>query len=564
MSAETDEKVENSNNETDEKLKNLSKQINTQDQREKEKEYINLLKRKVLSSQKLKDEEINFGAQRDISLNRYFTILNEIKNTKELERKKILEAHMSDVEKELVMNTLDLDIGDKRAQKAIFEVKKNRLLKEGGKEIIHLTDNECDSKDLEGMMRGILRDRGKEKFNKDDIVIHTGDMLSGFFDVEKFGQFDMLLSKNLIQQGGLEGKIAEEFLEDYNYILKRVGISEEDIRLKKITNNDEFNRVYMALMGEIQPQGLIEEERKEFFKRKNRFLKNLRVGIKNWADREYKSLKEVTEKYGLNKDNFVLISGNHDVVDQMKKHFYDVMPDVGDVRDINGVKFGYGMDSSTGAKMGRHLNDLFGSQDLTEIKEQIFYETAGFQRIKKFLNKDTKLNLDDDEILDLARKEAMKSRYLGSSSIVNDYLIDLGKEAEKEIKRRFKHIKDNVPHNCDVMLNHGFISDPRYAGISDRFYKSVIDERVKENPNLLLMHGHIHRNTSGRHGGVYQLNPGTLRQGNYGNYLFDKDNQFTTSLFQDRDKLHDSETTFRTQNVYDLSGTKDSGNNSMN
>ena len=78
------------------------------------------------------------------------------------------------------------------------------------------------------------------------------------------------------------------------------------------------------------------------------------------------------------------------------------------------------------------------------------------------------------------------------------------------------------------------------------------------------MHGHIHRNTSGRHGGVYQLNPGTLRQGNYGNYLFDRDNQFITSLFQDRDKLHDSETTFRTQNVYDLSGTKDSGNNSMN
>ena len=42
----------------------------------------------------------------------------------------------------------------------------------------------------------------------------------------------MFLPENIIEQGQLEGKLKEESLEDYQYILKRIGITENDIRTK--------------------------------------------------------------------------------------------------------------------------------------------------------------------------------------------------------------------------------------------------------------------------------------------------------------------------------------------
>ena len=526
------------------------------------KERLKQVKRKAIFQEELNEEDLMI-ASNDPRLRAYISYLERLKTEENPNIRKELDRVISEFEKEALFEE-NQDINSSLAQRSLFESKRRRVLKGGGKEIIHLTDSECDSKDLEAKIIGVLQSRGKEKFDDSDIVVHTGDMLSSFFDAEKFGQFDMFLSKNLIKQGRLEGKIAGEFLEDYTYLLEKAGFSEEDIRLKKISSNEELQKIQTTLMGYFEPSGMTEKEKIEFLKIRERFLKNLRTGIKNWASEEYRTLREVTDKYGLNENNFALISGNHDVPEEMRKYFSDVMPNVGDTREINGIKFGYGLDTSTGAVMGKYLNDLFGSQDITEIKEDMFYKSEGFTKIKRIIDDDTRLNLTNDEVLSLAKREVQKSKYLGMPSIVNEYLNEIGEETEKNIRNKLKEIEEYVPKDCDALLNHSFPSHPKHAGLSDRFYKSVVDKRVEENPNLVLINGHIHDNTSGLHGGVYQLNSGSFKNGNFGVYLFDKDKRFTSVLSRSIDKLHGNEYEFRHQNSYELSGSKDSGNNSMN
>jgi len=280
----------------------------------------------------------------------------------------------------------------------------------------------------------------------------------------------MFLPENIIEQSQLEGKLKEEFLEDYQYILKRIGITENDIRTKNFSSDQEFNILSEAMLGYVDSSGLSISEKIEFDQIHSRFINALRIGVDNWATNEYSQIKEVFEKYGLTPENFVLIGGNHDVVNPMKKILGEYMPNEGEIREINGEKFGYVYGDSTGSLMRGHFNDLFGSQDLSEksVQENYYFNSKGFQTIKNGLESSLGIKQTNEEIRDLIKADVNKSKYGLNDNLVRNYENNfIGGEVQKTIKDRLAQIKKNVNKvsGADHLIMHGHMNDPQYAGI---------------------------------------------------------------------------------------------------
>ena len=571
---------ETTNFEQEEPEENLEKELlderKNQEENQQKEMLINSLYQKLNSGSVLKNEELNLlkenvPEENFKQLETYHNLLKDLYNKEqegilnEQEKNHLKQITESQIQEQLKNQNLTLN----EHNKARFNLTKQNVLQKGGSEIIHFSDTESDSQDLEGRIYKILQDKEKHKFEKKDIVVHTGDILNSFFDAEKFGQIEMFLPENIIEQGQLEGKLKEEFLEDYQYILKRIGITENDIRTKNFSSDQEFNILSEAMLGYVDSSGLSISEKIEFDQIHSRFINALRIGVDNWATNEYSQIKEVFEKYGLTPENFVLIGGNHDVVNPMKKILGEYMPNEGEIREINGEKFGYVYGDSTGSLMRGHFNDLFGSQDLSEksVQENYYFNSKGFQTIKNGLESSLGIKQTNEEIRDLIKADVNKSKYGLNDNLVRDYENNfIGGEVQKTIKDRLAQIKKNVNKvsGADHLIMHGHMNDPQYAGIGEKaVFRKIQQMQKDENKKYNVMHGHIGSNTTGTYGGVLQFNPGTNKSYNYGSYLFDKDKEFVGAFTTQPDKLKEGvEFLDMYQGPNDLSGSRARGGNS--
>jgi hypothetical protein len=509
---------------------------------------------------KFKEEEKQMQEQARKQQQMFSDILKKDRNGEELtkEEKRMLNHYKDSQDKQSIDKTNVFD--ENTFNDNLYEKKRGRILAEGGKEILQLTDTHCEPKDLEYM---IQRWANGGQLEDNQILVHTGDLLMDFIDFEKFGMREEFLAENLIKQAGFTGEKAEEFEELHSEMLKGIGLTQSDLRTGAISDQKQLQQLQMLMFGLTRPQVMTDKERDDFMVKQERFLELMSEGIKNHARGQYGEIREIFEKYNLNRDNFVLVGGNHDVIDVMKEELGEYMMSEGEKRDVKGINFGHGYSGATGSIMGRKLNYLFGSRDITENLQNIKYNTKEFKAVKNILAGEG-VKLDDEELDELIRRDIGKAIYGLSSDHIREFSKNIGTSAETEIKNQVKSIKNNVPSGSDVYVHHSWISDPQNAGISDRAYHTALQEELKTNPNLVVMHGHNHGTTTGTYGGIPQLNAGSTRSNNFGRFLFDKNKSYAGTYQVGLDKVRGGiNEAHRYQTQDELMGGKDRGGKSM-
>ena len=104
-----------------------------------------------------------------------------------------------------------------------FNLTKQNVLQKGGSEIIHFSDTESDSQDLEGRIYKILQDKEKHKFEKKDIVVHTGDILNSFLKSQK--EVENLLELYQLASTENNKDVIDECEKNLNLLLSSLFIS---------------------------------------------------------------------------------------------------------------------------------------------------------------------------------------------------------------------------------------------------------------------------------------------------------------------------------------------------
>lgn len=405
-------------------------------------------------------------------------------------------------------------------QLAQFIEEGEQVQQAGGKRIFQITDTHMHHDDLERILK---QNFSLVNFNpQKDIFVHTGDLLPDLLSFnlgEAAHGIERFLPEELVKHGELTGEDEKEFLRSYKVLLNKAGLDEESLRRGQV-NQEGLQRLMTYMGGHQEPHFMTEEEAGEYRKNKKIFNEKFEKAVKNHARTNYRALKRTLENYGLNPDNFVLIGGNHDVLDVMNEEMAEYMVHAGDTKKVGGITFGNAVEGSTGQTIGPDFIDLFGYKDFKERLQDEVYKTKGFVELSEMVGELGLTQLKENP--HLLQEAITRSRMRFSNGIGKGFVEQyVHKHIEPELNQTISDMQgkaaSRVP-DADIMLFHGMPNHPSYAGLEEQ----AAFEAVKKK-GIPIMHGHIHENTS-HYQGVPVINPGYGKT-NFGGLLVGPDNK---------------------------------------
>ena len=409
-----------------------------------------------------------------------------------------------------------------------------QILASGGKKILHITDTESRAEGLEQRLLKMFQDEGviqqvlqEGKLPDDMVLVHTGDIGPDFFDLQEY-RFKAFLPEILAdKQGRLEGEDREEFISLYKEMMEEAGVTEElfTLGLKSEQDQQLFQRFQAMLYGMMDPQFKTQEELEEFRKKRAKLHSHLEKAILNHAEHNLEEAKKVFDKYGLNSDNTIIISGNHDVPHLVEEKFGGMYLSEGESRSVGGIKFNRPLGTATGSIYGPHVGrDFMGSNELTEQIPQLRYETDAFQELREFV-KDNGFGHFDDQYIDSLIKTSVQKSQMG---IISGKLTDFDKRIQEEvqfkIQNRLSRLESTLDHDADVYLGHGDVTHPQFAGLEETRLRQLLASKGKE--GKVYLGGHIHNETTNNMNDMYYVNPGAAQNFSNGSVLLDSGNKF--------------------------------------
>ena len=407
------------------------------------------------------------------------------------------------------------------------------VLSSGGKKILHITDTESKASDLESRLLKLFNDEDVlehvQRFGtlpENTILIHTGDIGPDLFDLQEH-RFRAFLPSTLIREGELEGESAREFESLYREFMDEAGVTDEFFIQGIKTQEDQqiLQRFQMLLYGAFEPPFKTKEELEEFRKKRDKLHKHLEDAIKNHSRRNLQEIKQVFEKYGLNEDNFVVISGNHDIPHQVQETFAGSYLQEGETRNVRGIKINRPLAAATGNIYGPTLGRNFmGSNELIEQIPQMRYESQPFQELKRYVQEDLGFShIDERQIDDLIKYSVRKAQFGFTPGRLKEINDEIELEVQQQIKSRLERIPQNIDPDADVYIGHGDPTHPMYAGLEETYLRKQLDGKGLE--GKMYLGGHIHEETTNQTNGTPFINPGASKMYNAGSVLVSEDNK---------------------------------------
>lgn len=415
-------------------------------------------------------------------------------------------------------------------QERNFKEAETTLRAQGGKKLLHITDSEVEAQDLEQRLQA-LHLKGRQSIDKDEIMVHTGDLTPDLFNLKK-NRLQAYLPEVIAAEGELTKEETEEFRELYQTILKESGITEEELKSGKVQNQQGLQAFQMLLYGHMEPRFKSKGELEEYRGKKKSLDKILKKAIKNHAKRNYTQIKQVYEKYGLTPENTVIIGGNHDVPEVMREILGEYMVDEGKTKEVRGVKFGLPLDKATGAVYGPAFQDVMGYNELTEDLPTIRYNTEAFSDLKSYLV-DNGFDSYSDQHLDQLIKTSVSKRQFGlGSSHLENYNHIIEAQVQDKVIERLEKLEENIPYDADILLGHGDITHAEHAGLEETRLRQLL-----KNKGVTYIGGHQHGNTTNKQDENLFINPGATADFKSGQYLLNQNNEFEQALFSDINQM---------------------------
>lgn len=410
------------------------------------------------------------------------------------------------------------------SQRKILEFHKRTAehMKKGGKRIIHLTDTESSPEDLEKILRRNLSIAGG--FNKKtDVIVHTGDLLQDFIDFKHMSHgLGGFRANRIIEEGGLEGKIASEFKEIYEELLEKHGVL--DYQLLEERPTEQIMRGLQNLYFGLMPNFLTKEEEREYKRKFEIFKEHMKSAIKNNARTKYKKIKEILEKpieeggFGLTSEDYLQLLGNHDVPEIMEEVLGEYMSAAGSVATRKGLRIGTPLSGSTGSMMGPEFVDTFGYTDIKEDLERIKYESSAMQELVQYFV-DKGIDFIDEKRLSnlILQSQARASQGIGKGYLAKYFDNRIKPQMDMTVEAKKGQIVNSIPKDVDLYALHGMPNHRMFAGIEELAFFKALEEAGGGN----VLHGHIHGKSTHRMGKSLLLNQGDGKQG-FGIYHYDK------------------------------------------
>ena len=405
---------------------------------------------------------------------------------------------------------------------ANFKAKTQEHINSGGARIIRISDTESSPEDLEKILEQNLSISGFNK--KTDIVVHAGDLLEAFIDFKHFHHGTQgFLSKRIIKEGNLEGKVAKEFNDSYLQLLEKNGISE--YQLEKGELNEQLGQSLQRLYFGAEPNFLNNKDKKEYKKLFTTFKKHLKTAIKNDARNKYSQYKTKFKNANLSPEDLIMVAGNHDVPEIMQEVLGEYMARAGGVSKRKGITFGNPVTGSTGAHLGPDFVDTYGYTDMRERLETIQQKTSEFQDFLTDLNK--YIDIDKKELSNLfIQSQTRLAQGIGEGYLIKYHDSIIKPPMDDTIQDMRGKMVTKVPENVDFHLFHGQPNHPSFGGLEERAAYEAIEKAGGGN----IIHGHIHGKTTHRMGKNLLLNEGDGKS-NFGVYHYDKKKKEVTDIF---------------------------------
>ncbi|MFT4244520.1 MAG: hypothetical protein ACMXYB_03650 [Candidatus Woesearchaeota archaeon] len=429
----------------------------------------------------------------------------------------------------------------------------NDIFSRGGKKILHITDTESKAQDLESRLLKLFQDENVlehvEKFGtipENTILVHTGDIGPDLFDIQEH-RFRAFLPSTLIKEGELKGESAEEFESLYRELMDEVGVSDEFFIQGIKTQEDQqiLQQFQMLLYGSFEPPFKTKEELEEFRKKRGKLHKHLEDAIKNHSRRNLEEIKQIFDKYGLNEENFVIISGNHDIPYQVQEIFSDSYLKEGETRSLRGIKINRPLAAATGSVYGPILGrDFMGSNELIEQIPQMRYNSQPFQELKQYVQEELGFShINNRQIDDLIKYSVRKAQFGFAPGRLKEINDEIEHEVQRVIKTRLERIPQNIDNNADVFIGHGDPTHPMHAGLEETYLRKQLDNKGLE--GKMYLGGHIHEETTNQTNGTPYINPGASKAYNAGSVLVSSDNKFIAATTHKIAPTQEYDTHFR-------------------
>ena len=410
-----------------------------------------------------------------------------------------------------------------------FHHESEKILSNGGKKVIQITDSHLPIEDLEHKLIKTIKEQGFDPSR--DVIVHTGDIIPDLISLN--GRPEMYRPSRIVEEGFLSKEESEDFLNAYSTLIEFSGLDPEILESGKITDEnaaESLKKFKAYLLGIAEPSNLSDQDSTKFKDAQNRVMGHVKSAILNHANHNYTKLKEVLERNGLNPDNFISIPGNHDVPEEMKKVIGDYMIHPGQIKEVNGVNFGNYLAGSNGSVLGPYMSDEYGVLDSDRIAA-LRHKTDSFQSLLEAAEEHG-VALDErklDRLYDMAKRREGAFGIKKEEGLTDYFHRRINPELDHTVDR----LKKDVPHidlsNVDILLNHGMITHEEHAGEEEK----EVHKRLKENNySGVVLHGHEHDNTTHKKDGVFYVNPGEFTSNNSNTILLDDENKFHKGLFR--------------------------------
>jgi predicted phosphodiesterase len=415
------------------------------------------------------------------------------------------------------------------------------------KNIIHITDTHVSSENLEMIIKSVLMENGLDKLDENTILVHTGDIID-----DSFTTLEDLSYENIVKKANLNDKEKEEFKKIYVNFFNYLGLDPDNLKEIKSQKDLEqvFNLINMTSKADYPLNYLVfESDKKKYLEIKNKFYDYFKKAIINDSKIKYKEFKTIIEKYGANSENTIIVGGNHDVLISMDEILGEYM--INDFKEVSGIKFYNPFHGSTGMFqfMTPEFSEFIGFKDVSSSIDALRYFKDKIKTYEEYKKGFEKLGLfySDSELINSFESAIVNYENEGINSKIYNYFKEV---IEPEIMTKIgnERYKDDLIEKADIILTHGSSSPKnKYRGmIESKFFENYLS---KYNDKVIL-HGHLHENTTHNYEGLKYINPGSSMLGNYGSYLFNvKEKKLEDILFS---KVKDGKKEFIYKNINEI------------
>ncbi len=498
-------------------------QLAMQQEQQRLQELHNDIQRKVFEGDPLSKEELNFVNQNyPPEYQKLFSLLDRKNKGHKLSKEE--EKEYKDYEHQQILSSSQ--------QLATFHQRANRLIKNGGRKVIHFTDPHLDYEDLETRIGEVTRFQNFDP--QKDLFVSTGDLLPDLIDMKD--GLEAFNGKRIAYEGGFSDEEEKEFLRHYELFLNYAGMSHQDIESGGSTLGLGAQEIlqrfqsYFMLMDE--PHHLTGEELKKFRETREEVHQYLSKAIHGHARKGYEKIKEMFDKYGITSDNALLVAGNHDVEAEMNEILGDYMVEPGTIKEVQGLRAGNLMSGSAGEALGFHLSKDLGWKDVRK-DPRTWYQSEGFQKLKQHVHDSGLDHIDDFQLKQLIEHaKAKQSLGIADSALAKYFATNIKPDIDHTISSARDAIPQINPSEVDLFIGHGNPTHLQYAGAEERQVHDLI-----RGSNKPYLYGHIHQNDSKRQDGVTYLNPGTAQNYGHGVYAFDNNKTLQEIAFAEANPL---------------------------